>query len=101
VFLSACSHAALAGLGGQAGSGVSAAEGEEQAARATGMLHKAVGMGYRKAIAFRAEAALGPLRGREDFSADDDGSGHAGRAVLEGQRSRPLRAARPAVHPHR
>jgi hypothetical protein len=32
-----------------------------------GLLHKAVDMGYRNAIAFRTESALDPLRGRGDF----------------------------------
>jgi eukaryotic-like serine/threonine-protein kinase len=66
-FFSACLNAALAGLSSQAGSGVSAAEGDEAAARAIGMLHKAVGMGYRSAGVFRTEDALDPLRGRDDF----------------------------------
>jgi tetratricopeptide (TPR) repeat protein len=66
-FLSACAHAALAGLAGQAGAGVAAAEGEEQAARAMGSLHKAVAMGYRSRDAYRNEDALDPLRGRDDF----------------------------------
>jgi hypothetical protein len=66
-FLSACSHAALAGLSGQAGSGVSAVEGEEEAARAMGALHEAVGKGYRNAGAYRNEDALDALRDRPDF----------------------------------
>jgi hypothetical protein len=65
-FETACCHAALAGLAGQPGAGVSAAEGEE-AARAMGLLHEAVGMGYRDATAFRTEAALDPLRARDDL----------------------------------
>jgi tetratricopeptide (TPR) repeat protein len=66
-FLSACAHAALAGLAGQAGAGVAAAEGEEQAAQAMGSLHKAVAMGYRSRDAYRNEDALDPLRDRPDF----------------------------------
>ena len=31
------------------------------------LLRRTVGMGYRNRDAFRTEAALGPLRGREDF----------------------------------
>jgi hypothetical protein len=68
-FLSACAHAALAGLAGQAGAGVPVAEGEEQAARAMGSLHKAVAMGYRSEGAFRTEDALDPLRDRPNFQA--------------------------------
>jgi eukaryotic-like serine/threonine-protein kinase len=66
-FLSACAEAALAGLAGRAGAGVSAAEGEEQAARAMGSLHRAVAMGYRSPDIYRVEDALDPLRGRPDF----------------------------------
>jgi serine/threonine-protein kinase len=66
-FLSACAHAALAGLAGQAGARVAAAEGEEQAARAMDSLHKAVAMGYRSPESYRTEDALDPLRDRPDF----------------------------------
>ena len=66
-FLFACSHAALAGLGGNAGSGVSAAGGDEEAARAMALVRMAVAMGYRNADAYRTEDALDPLRGRDDF----------------------------------
>jgi hypothetical protein len=57
----------LAGLAGRAGSGVSAAEGEEEAAQAMALLHKAVGLGYRNAGRYRTVDALDPLRGRDDF----------------------------------
>jgi eukaryotic-like serine/threonine-protein kinase len=66
-FLSACAHAALAGLAGQAGAGVSAAEGEAEATRAMGLLHKAAAMGYRSHEAYRNEDAVDPLRDRDDF----------------------------------
>jgi serine/threonine-protein kinase len=66
-FLFACSHAALAGLAGRAGSGVSAAEAVTEADAAMALLHKAVGVGYRNPDAYRTEDALDPLRGRDDF----------------------------------
>ncbi len=66
-FLSACAHAALAGLADQDGSGVSAAEAAGEAETAVAMLHKAVAMGYRIAAAYRTHDALDPLRDREDF----------------------------------
>jgi hypothetical protein len=66
-FFIACSHAALAGLAGQEGAGVSDAEGKFQASQAMGLLKKAVDMGYRDAAGFRTESALDPLREREDF----------------------------------
>jgi tetratricopeptide (TPR) repeat protein len=66
-FLFACSHAALAGLAGQAGSSLSAAEGDEAADRAMALVRMAVATGYRNADAYRTEDALDPLRGQDDF----------------------------------
>jgi hypothetical protein len=66
VFSAACSHAALAGLAGQEGTGVSAAEGKAHAAQAMALLRKAVD-GYRYIPDYRTEGALDPLREREDF----------------------------------
>jgi serine/threonine-protein kinase len=63
----ACCHAALAGLAGSAGLGVSAGEGPAEADRTMERLRRAVAMGYRDPDAFRTEPALSPLRGREDF----------------------------------
>ena len=48
----ACCHAALAGLAGQEGAGVSAAEGKAEADQAMALLRKAVDMGYRDIQAF-------------------------------------------------
>jgi serine/threonine protein kinase/tetratricopeptide (TPR) repeat protein len=63
----ACCHAALAGLAGTAGSGLSAASGPVEADRAMDRLRRAVGEGYRDLGALRTEVALDPLRGRDDF----------------------------------
>jgi tetratricopeptide (TPR) repeat protein len=63
----ACCHAALAGLAGRGGSGLSAAEATVEAEAAMGLLHKAVAMGHRDIGGFRTEAALDPLRNRADF----------------------------------
>ncbi len=68
LFETACCHAALAGLAGQAGSGVSAAEGEAAAAKAMDYLCRAVAVGYRNANQLRIESALDPLRDRADFN---------------------------------
>jgi len=65
-FAIACSHAALAGLAGQEGTGVSAAEGKAHAAQAMALLRKAVD-GYGIIREYRTEGALDPLREREDF----------------------------------
>jgi serine/threonine-protein kinase len=62
-----CCHAALAGLVGRAGSGVSAAEGEIEAARAMECLGRMVAMGYQNANAIRIESAFEPLHSRDDF----------------------------------
>jgi tetratricopeptide (TPR) repeat protein len=67
LFDMACCHAALAGLAGQAGSGVSATEGEDQAARAMESLRQAIAVGYRDASQLRIESALASLRSRDDF----------------------------------
>jgi hypothetical protein len=67
LFETTCCHAALAGLAGRAGSGVSAAEWEIEAARAVEWLGRAVAMGYRNANEIRVESALDPLRSRDDF----------------------------------
>jgi len=62
-----CARAALAGLAGRDGSGVSATEGAAEADAAMAPLRKAVAMGYRSPDAYRTEDALDPLRGRDDF----------------------------------
>ncbi len=66
-FETACCRAALAGLAGRDGAGVSAAEGRAEADQAMALLRKAVDTGYRNAAAFRTEPALNSLRKREDF----------------------------------
>ena len=63
----ACCHAARVGLAGRAGSGVSAAEGEEEAIRAMEWLQRSVTNGFRNANQLRIESALDPLRDRADF----------------------------------
>jgi serine/threonine protein kinase/tetratricopeptide (TPR) repeat protein len=68
-FLFAGSHAALAGLSGQPGSGVSAEEAVTEAEEAIKLLRKAVDMGYGNPAFYRTEDALDPLRDREDFRA--------------------------------
>jgi hypothetical protein len=66
-FETACCHAALVGLAGRAGSGVSAAQGRAAADRAMERLRRAVATGYRNADGIRIERALDPLRGRDEF----------------------------------
>ena len=66
-FCIACAHAALAGLAGQEGTGVSAAEGKAHADQAMALLRKAVDTGYSDIGNFRTDGALDPLREREDF----------------------------------
>jgi hypothetical protein len=66
-YQTACCHAALAGLAGRGGPGLSAAEASDEAEAAMGLLHRAVAMGYRDIENFRTEAALDPLRDRADF----------------------------------
>jgi hypothetical protein len=66
-FQTACCHAALCGLSGHDGAGVSAAEAVDEAARAIAALSRAAGLGYRDAHAWRTDSALDPLRSRDDF----------------------------------
>jgi hypothetical protein len=66
-FLSACAHAALAGLADHAGSGVSAAEASSEADTAMALLHQAIDLGFRSADVYRTEDALNALRSRRDF----------------------------------
>ncbi len=66
-FETACCLAALAGLAGQAGSGIRTDQGTEETEAALSVLHRAVGMGFRNAEVFRTETALEPLRARDDF----------------------------------
>jgi hypothetical protein len=63
----ACCHAALAGLARSAGSGVPRASGPTEADRAMEDLRRAVATGSAEFDVFRTEAALDPLRGRDDF----------------------------------
>jgi hypothetical protein len=66
-FNEGCCHAALAGLAGLDGAGVSAAEGKAEADQAMALLRKTVVTGYRDASGLRTDSALDPLREREDF----------------------------------
>ncbi len=66
-FRSAWAHAALAGLVGATGSGLSSAEAASEADAAMALLHKAVAMGYRGHFIYRYDDALDPLRHRADF----------------------------------
>ena len=66
-FYSASAYAALAGLAGQAGAGVSPAEGKAHADQAMALLRKAVDASFGDINLYRTEGALDPLREREDF----------------------------------
>ena len=68
IFETACCRAALAGMAGKDGAGVSADDGKAEAALAMALLRKAVEGGFRNASAFRTESALEPFRPREDFN---------------------------------
>jgi tetratricopeptide (TPR) repeat protein/tRNA A-37 threonylcarbamoyl transferase component Bud32 len=63
----ACCHALLAGVAGRAGSGVTAAEGDEEARSAIKWLRRAIALGYRNVNELQIESALAPLRNLEDF----------------------------------
>jgi serine/threonine-protein kinase len=62
-----CCHAALSGLAGVAGSGVSPAEAARAADKAMELLTHTVELGIRNTNEFRIESALDSLRHRGDF----------------------------------
>jgi tetratricopeptide (TPR) repeat protein/tRNA A-37 threonylcarbamoyl transferase component Bud32 len=66
-FSRSCCHAALAGIAGRPGSGVSAEEGRDESDRAMSWLRRAVALDYRDPDTYRRETALDPLRDRNDF----------------------------------
>jgi serine/threonine-protein kinase len=66
-FETACCHAALCGLAGHDGSGISADDAHAEADAAMALLRRAAAMGYRSPDAHRTEDALDPLRDRDDF----------------------------------
>jgi eukaryotic-like serine/threonine-protein kinase len=63
----ALAHAALAGLAGQAGTGMSAAEGKAHADQAMALLRKDFEAGFGEINWYRTEGAFDSLREREDF----------------------------------
>ncbi|WP_165253415.1 serine/threonine-protein kinase [Paludisphaera soli] len=74
-FEAAAAHAALAGLAGEEGSTVPAADAGPEADRAVELLRRALALGFRDADALRTEAALDAVRGRNDFRAIAAGGG--------------------------
>jgi hypothetical protein len=63
----ACYYALLAGVAAEAGSGLTAAEGQEVADKAMEVLRRAVVSGYRNVAKMRTDTDLDSLRKREDF----------------------------------
>jgi eukaryotic-like serine/threonine-protein kinase len=63
----ACAQSLLAGVGGEPGPGLSAAEARARADRAMDTLRRAVAAGYRDLANMRKDADLDALRSRADF----------------------------------
>jgi serine/threonine-protein kinase len=63
----ACGHAQLAGIAALPSSGMTAAEGQAETARAMEWLHRAVDAGYRNVALMQSDHDLDPLRSRADF----------------------------------
>jgi hypothetical protein len=63
----ACCHGALAGLAGEAGVGITAAEASGQAEEAMAILRRTIAAGYKDIGLIQAEPGLNPLRERDDF----------------------------------
>jgi tetratricopeptide (TPR) repeat protein/tRNA A-37 threonylcarbamoyl transferase component Bud32 len=66
-YVLACNYALLAGVAPQAGSGLTAAEGQALADKAMEVLRRAVAAGYRNVDQMGINTDLDPLRQREDF----------------------------------
>jgi hypothetical protein len=60
-------HAWLSEVAGLDGSGVSPSEGPDESDRGLEILRRAVASGYRDVDLLRTDAALDPIRPREDF----------------------------------
>jgi serine/threonine-protein kinase len=60
-------YALLAGVAAEAGSGLTAARGQDAADRAVDTLRRAIAAGYRNVARLRTDTALEPLRKREEF----------------------------------
>jgi hypothetical protein len=65
--LHACCHASLSCAAGRPGSGVSAGEAGEEAAKAMALLRRAAEMGFSDVAAYRNESGLDPLHDRPEF----------------------------------
>jgi tetratricopeptide (TPR) repeat protein len=63
----ACYHSSLAGIAHKSGSGLTAADGRYQAARAIDDLRRAAGRGFRMLSLMSTDHDLDPLRPRPDF----------------------------------
>jgi serine/threonine-protein kinase len=65
--LRACCHGSLAGLAGEVGSGISAAERASHAEEAMAILRREAAAGYYNIDLIRVEPGLDPVRPRDDF----------------------------------
>jgi hypothetical protein len=62
-----CSHANLSSFAAEPASGMTAAEGRDEADRAMACLRQAVAGGYRRLAVLQTDTDLDPLRSRLDF----------------------------------
>jgi hypothetical protein len=86
----ACVQSMLAGLAGEAGSGLRAEEGPNLANEAMTSLRRAIAAGWNNPAWALVDADLVPIRSRADFQAPDPRPGLPGRPVraLKGTGSR-------------
>ena len=63
----ACTQSLLSGVASDAGSGLTAADGQAEADKAMKSLRRAVAAGWQRAGHMRADTDLDPIRSRPDF----------------------------------
>ena len=77
----ACSQSLLSGVAADAGSGLTAADGQAEADKAMKSLRRAIAAGWHRPGPHASRPDLDPIRSRPDFQMLDAGPGHARRAV--------------------
>ena len=67
IYDTACCESLLSGVASEAGSGLAAADGEAEAAKAIDCLRRAFAAGWKRLDYMRADTDLDPIRSRRDY----------------------------------